>query len=202
MILIGLFVQSASVAVHGVIAVVSGNLLALLLGFDKGLIEAGLFGYNAVLVGLAVGTFSPEPFGAAALVASVLFGGFSSIVFVSLGKILVPYKSPPLTLPFNIATILFFLAVPEMFRVNYGSVRDPSLPNYSYTPQDNTVDKITARAFFAGMIRGIGQVYLCDNIASGVLVLAGIVVCSRIAALAALVGALVRSCQSMGLYHS
>lgn len=50
---------------------------------------------------------------------------------------------------------------------------------------------LTAKAFFAGSIRGVGQVFLANNIISGVLVLAGIMVCSRISAVAAFVGSLV-----------
>ena len=50
---------------------------------------------------------------------------------------------------------------------------------------------LTARAFFAGSIRGVGQVFLANNIISGVLVLVGIMLCSRISAVAAFVGSLI-----------
>ena len=50
---------------------------------------------------------------------------------------------------------------------------------------------LTATAFFAGSIRGVGQVFLANNIISGVLVLVGIMVCSRISAIAAFVGSLI-----------
>ena len=42
-------------AVHGVIAIVAGNLAGLLMGFDKSFLSCGLFGYNSFLVGLALG---------------------------------------------------------------------------------------------------------------------------------------------------
>lgn len=50
---------------------------------------------------------------------------------------------------------------------------------------------LTAKAFFAGSIRGVGQVFLANNIISGVLVLVGIMFCSRISAIAAFVGSLI-----------
>ena len=50
---------------------------------------------------------------------------------------------------------------------------------------------LTARAFFAGSVRGVGQVFLANNIISGVLVLAGIMLCSRISAVAAFIGSLI-----------
>ena len=60
-ILAGIFVQSTRVAVHGIIAIVAGNLAGILMGFDKSFLSCGLFGYNSFLVGLALATFySPE----------------------------------------------------------------------------------------------------------------------------------------------
>lgn len=53
-ILIGMFVQSTRVAVHGLIAICAGNLAGLLMGFDRSFISSGLFGYNSFLVGLAL----------------------------------------------------------------------------------------------------------------------------------------------------
>lgn len=185
-----MLVQSTRVAIYGLIALICGNLSAYMLGFNRDLLNSGLFGYNAFLVGLALATFDSSEkhsgYSASLFIWTVVMASFSSVIFVSLGKLLVPYKSPPLTFPFNFATIMFLIATAEMTRVTVGPVREPALPDYVNTGQDN--GQLTARMFFAGVIRGIGQVYLADNLASGILVLAGIAVCSRIAALAALVG--------------
>jgi len=189
LILIGLFIQSTRVALHGVLAVIAGNLLAILLRFDTGLIRSGLFGYNSVLVGLALATFdsSEEHSGwyAPIPVSSIIFGSFSSILFVFMGKILVQYQSPPLTLPFNVATLIFLAGSAHMLRVQTGPVVMPSFPDYSSSNVDMS---ITAKQFFSGTIRGIGQVYLANKISSGLLIWAGIAVCSRISALAAFFG--------------
>jgi urea transporter len=188
LILIGMFVQSSRIAVHGIIALVCGTSVALLLGFDSGLARSGLFGYNSFLVGLAIATFhsSQEHTGydASILISTVVFSSLSSVIFVMLGKLLVPYKSPPLTLPFNVATMIFIAASANMNRVDFNPVRTPALPDYESPPFDG----ITVQAFFAGAIRGVGQVFLADNIVSGVLVLLGIAICSRISAIAAFLG--------------
>lgn len=197
-ILIGMFIQSTRIATHGVLALVSGNLAAFLLGFDDGLVMSGLFGYNSFLVGLALATFDSQASGDKAsdyqvpvLVASIFFAMFSSILFVMLGKILVPYKSSPLTLPFNIATMIFLVGMANMGRVEMDSVRPPALPEYGVPEDGDALNDITAAQFFAGTIRGLGQVYLADNLASGILVLVAITVCSRICAMAALMGSAV-----------
>jgi urea transporter len=190
LIFAAMLIQSTRVAVYGLVGVVCGNASAYALGFNRDLLNSGLFGYNAFLVGLAIATFdnSSKHYGysAGAFIWTIIMSTFSSVIFVSLGKLLVPYKSPPLTFPFNIATILFLIATSEMTRVNVGPVREPELPDYTDSGEDN--GQLTAQMFFAGAVRGVGQVFLANNLVSGVLVLAGIAVCSRIGAVAALVG--------------
>mmetsp|Transcript_5077 Transcript_5077/g.9936 ORF Transcript_5077/g.9936 Transcript_5077/m.9936 type:complete len:596 (+) Transcript_5077:3-1790(+) len=190
-ILAGMFVQSSRVAVHGIIAIIAGNLAGVLMGFDKSFLSCGLFGYNSFLVGLAMATFySPEKhegYSWPIAVGAVIFAYFSSVLFVMLGKILSPYKTPPFTLPFNISTLLFLLAVGGMNNVDMAPVRTPELPSF----ETEAVSSLTAEAFFAGSVRGVGQVFLANNIISGGLVLVGIMVCSRISAFAAFLGSAV-----------
>lgn len=193
LILIGLFIQSTRVATHGVIALMAGNLAAIALGFDKGLIASGLFGYNSVLVGLAIATFhTPEKndgyeFSIVAL--SIIISILSVAFFAGVGKILSPYATPPLTIPFNLATHIFLLATASMSKVPMGAVITPSLPEY-IVGEDDGLDLIDANAFFSGVLRGIGQVFLANDMVPGVLCLAGLFVCSRYIAIAAFTGSL------------
>ena len=189
-ILAGLFLQSTRVAVYGVIGTVSGTIIAYLLGFEKGFKQSGLFGYNSLLCGLAMATFDDpnkhQGYSAAIVILTIVFSCFSSILFVFMGKVLVPYKSPPFTLPFNASVMMYLLATANMSRIETESVGVPMLPEY-----DNDVNTtITISAFFYGCIRGIGQIFLADDIISGVLILAGIAVCSRISAVVALIGSI------------
>ena len=191
LILIGLLLQSPTVAVHGLIALICASRLALGLGFDPGLAHSGLFGYNAVLVGLAVATFDADTnvngtYSGWLILLAIIFACFTTIVFVMLGKLLVPYKSPPLTLPFVVSTIMFLLSTGvQMGRIEYDAVRPPGLPDYGASISDLAIN---GHQFMEGTLRGIGQVYFADNMASGALILAGIFVCSRISALAAFGG--------------
>jgi urea transporter/Ca2+-binding EF-hand superfamily protein len=212
-----MFFQSSRVAVHGIIAIVCGNLSGLFMGFDKSFLSCGLFGYNSFLVGLAIATFDSAEihmgYNWSALIGVVITSYFSSVLFVMLGKILAPYKvslcpvqpmhvstfalshscltnnwqstisnqTPPFTLPFNISTLVFLMAMKQITR---NEVDQEPLVSVATTP-------LTATAFFAGSIRGVGQVFLANNIISGVLVLFGIMLCSRISAVAAFVGSVV-----------
>jgi len=57
LILVGLFIQSARTATFGLVGLLTGNAVALGLRFNRTLISSGLFGYNSILCGPAVGTF-------------------------------------------------------------------------------------------------------------------------------------------------
>jgi len=96
-------------------------------------------------------------------------------------EVVVNIQTPPFTLPFNISTLAFLLVMKQITR---NEVNEEPLVSVTATP-------LTAKAFFAGSIRGVGQVFLANNIISGVLVLVGIMLCSRISAVAAFVGSLV-----------
>ena len=96
MILIAMFVQSSRVAVHGIIAIIVGNLTGLLMGFDKSFFSCGLFGYNSFLVGLAIATFDSSNlhtgYNMSAVIGVIIASYLSSVLFIMLGKLLAPYK--------------------------------------------------------------------------------------------------------------
>eukprot|EP00979_Chaetoceros_neogracilis_P010891 scaffold2612_cov267-Chaetoceros_neogracile.AAC.84 len=185
-ILTGLFVQSITVATYGTLGLITGNIVAVILGFDRGLISSGLFGYNSVLCGLAIGTFHGE-YDLYPIFATICVSILSVIFFVAMGKLLSIYKSPPLTLPFNVATHMFLIGVSIMRNVSMTPVGEPALPEFNDAPYQ---DLIGPREFFFGTLRGIGQVFLANDVVCCALILGGIAVCSRYLAFAAFVGSL------------
>ena len=84
------------------------------------------------------------------MIGAIVFAYFSSVLFVMLGKLLSPYKTPPFTLPFNLSTIIFLLGMGGMNNVDMQPVRQPQLPSYDV----NEVSYLTAEGFFRGSIRG------------------------------------------------
>jgi urea transporter len=59
------------------------------------------------------------------------------------------------------------------------------LPEYANSPGDYGIN---AKDLFAGVLRGLGQVFLANNLVAGALVLVAIAVCPRITAAAAVIG--------------
>ena len=82
-----------------------------MLRLDAGLISSGLFGYNAILVGLALATFHGDSWSWPLVLATVFISVLSALLFVTLGRLLVPYKVPPFTLPFNLALFIYLVSV-------------------------------------------------------------------------------------------
>ncbi len=108
-ILIGLVINSRRTALFAIIAAVVASLIAI--WFDAGAtpIDQGLWGFNAVLTGIALGAVLYQPSWSTGLYA---LAGIIATVFVqaAVTTILTPYGIPTLTAPFVITTWLFLLA--------------------------------------------------------------------------------------------
>ena len=168
----------------------SSNVFAHVMCFDEGLISSGLFGYNAVLVGLAMATFHGDSWSWPLILATVFVSVLSALLFISLGRLLVPYKAPPFTLPFNLALFIFFVASYNMLRLDTLPVRMPALP-YTGDAQRDEAGLPSAGVLIEAVFKGVGQVWLADKMEAGVIIAAGIFICSPITAFAALMGSLV-----------
>lgn len=185
LILVASAVQDPWVMLCGVVGLIASTLTAVLLNLDKNLFRSGLFGYNGLLLGLALGTFLPNW---TTLIPCVIFGAFSTIVFVSLGNLLVPtYSVPPLTLPFNL-TVFFFLFA--CFRSS--SYEIPFVPAMLAPSDPAHLDGIESISkCVAAVAKSFGQVFLLDNTVSGLLVMMAHLVCSPISFVFALLGVVV-----------
>lgn len=107
-ILIGLAVNSWWVAGSAAVGTVVGTLVAIWFGAGAGTVEAGLWGFNAVLTAVALATFLYRPTVPTAIYA--LFGVVVTVfVQAALSTVLGPLGIPTLTAPFVIATWLFVL---------------------------------------------------------------------------------------------
>ncbi len=96
---------------YGLISVFTANLTAYILGFDRISLTEGLYGYNALLVGLGIG-YLYEP--GLTLTAIVFFGALLTLfITVSLQGILSRYGLPFLSLPFLLALWLILLATKD-----------------------------------------------------------------------------------------
>jgi solute carrier family 14 (urea transporter)/urea transporter len=183
LILVAIVVQSRKVAVFGILGLLSSNLLAIALRFEDGMIESGLFGYNGVLVGLAIATFGgdgEDSYQSGLVLATILTAMFSTVIFVSIGRLLLPYKVPPFTLPFNVAVLVYLLASAQIHPLYLQKGKFtlrlrplcagclPALPDYTNASRLESASAMpSVREFFEAVPKGVGQVFLADKTISG-----------------------------------
>jgi len=124
---------------------------------------------------------------------------FSTVLHAALANVFIgAFKVPPFTLAFNFMTLLFLigalnyangrtggLIAPADAQVTGGSVSN-TLRSAADTASANNVEGV-----FNAVFRGIGQLFFANSVWSGIIIIVGIAVCSRIAAGFALIGSAV-----------
>jgi urea transporter len=174
------------IAIAGLVCVLAATLTAQWLHVDQVDLRAGLFGYNAYLVGLALGTFLAP---GTLLWVYVLLGGAVSVpATMAIANMFKTWGVAALTAPFVLVAWLLLLAVFAFSGI------DGSTLGYGgkVTPIDPAaVNPLQLGDFLQGILKSISQVFLKGNVLSALLLLAGLAVNSIAAAVFAFAGALV-----------
>lgn len=191
----------------GTVGVVVSTLVAMLMGFDRGAIRLGLYGFNGVLCGLALATFLAPHWDPVCTVWIVAVSAGSSIAMAGLAAIFGgAWGVPPFTLAFNFSVLLFLVSGLHMIRGRIGELVTPTAPQVT-GPSVSGALRVSSGALghtdpvavLNAVFRGIGQLFFVNSILGGVLILVGIAVCSRIAAGFALVGSVIGMLVGMAL---
>ena len=174
------------VAIGGIVALLAGTLTAQWLRVDAAGLAAGLYGYNAYLVGLALGTF---------LAVSPLWwlyvalgGAVSVMATLGTANVVKTWGVAALTAPFVLTTWLLLLAT-----YAFTAIDGSGLPmSAEIVPLDASVSNPLAFGDFAmGVLKSISQVFLKASLVAALLLLAGLAVNSLAAAAFGLGGAVV-----------
>lgn len=169
----------------GVAAVIVATATARWLRVDDAALRAGLYGYNGVLVGLALATFiAPSPW----LWCYVALGAAVSVVAtLATANALKPHGVAALTAPFVLVTWILLLATYAL-----GGLAGTALPDAAFVAPVESVaaTRLSLGDFAQGVVRSISQVFLKGSAVAALLLLAGLAVNSVAAAAAALGGAI------------
>lgn len=184
LILLALFIQSPWVGLMSIVGVISSTVAAIALKLDKDTIRNGIFGYNGILVGAALATFGAGGNGdwnLAWVVAIIIFSALTTVMMKTFGVWwATTFKSPPLTLPFNILTLLFLALVtliPQpLFKLGTSSG--------SITP----TEALEIPRLLTSLPVDFGQVFLADKLIAGCLILLAVAICTPLGAIIGLVG--------------
>lgn len=173
------------VATGGVVAVVVATLTAQWLHVEKTSLAAGLYGYNGVLVGLALPTFlAPGPL---LWVYVVLGAAVSVVVMLGTANVVKPWGVSALTFPFVLTTWLLLLAT-----YGFSGLAGAALPSGGVVVafEPTAASPLKVADFIQGVLRSISQVFLKESSVAALLLLAGLAMNSLAAAAFALGGAI------------
>ncbi|MBL8579887.1 MAG: urea transporter [Mesorhizobium sp.] len=173
-------------AIGAVLGVVVATYTAKILDCDEASVSSGLFGFNGILVGVALPTFiavSPQ------LWLYVIVGAAISTVFTAAfaATLTKSWGIPGSTGPFVLTAWLLLAGA-----YSFGSLQ--VIGEAPKLASDYVLGQTWAPApleFVEIFFRNIGQVYLLGDVVSGVIVLAGIFIASRPAGIAAAAGSLI-----------
>ena len=168
------------VAIAGVLAVVVATLTAQWLRVDKESLHSGLYGYNGILVGLALATFLAPS--ALLWVYVVLGAAVSVVVMLATANVVKPWGGA-LTFPFVLTTWLLLLAT-----YGFSGLAGTALPSgnvvTAFQPYEASPLKLID--LVRGVLQSISQVFLKASGVAALLLLAGLAVNSLAAAAFAL----------------
>jgi urea transporter len=183
----GAFAAGApEVAIGGLLAIVVGTLTALWLRVDGAAVSAGLYGFNAYLVGIALPTFLA---GSTLLWVYVILGGaLSAVVMLATTQVMRTWGVPALTAPFVLIAWLLLLSSNGFSGVPAGAL-----------PTSGLIQPIAAEAadplcildFLEGLLISVSQVFVKGDGIAALLILIGLAAGSVAAAGYALAAALI-----------
>ena len=174
------------VAVGGALALVVATLTAHWLRVDGAALRAGLFGFNAYLVGIALPTFlSPSP----VLWAYILLGAaLSVVVTLATSRVMRTWGAPALTAPFVLVAWLLLLSSNGFSGLEGGGLPTGGLIQPIAAEAANPLQPLD---FIAGLWISISQVFVKADGIAALLILIGLAVGSLAAAGYALAAALI-----------
>ncbi|XP_069736468.1 urea transporter 2-like isoform X1 [Phaenicophaeus curvirostris] len=194
-IVAGILVQNPWWMLTGCLGTVVSTLTALILGQDRSAVEAGLYGYNGVLVGLLMAVFSAKGDYHWWLLLPVALMSMMCPVFTSaLGSVFCKWNLPVFTLPFNLALTLYLAASGPYSLFFPTTALQPATATPNITWTDAEVPML-----LQSIPVGIGQVYGCDNPWTGGIFLIALFISSPLICLHAAIGSAVGMLAALSL---
>ena len=133
-ILGGIFYNSWIYGIACLFGTIISTATAMLFKADRGLIKAGLFGFNGALIAIALVAFTSPNFTTGNLpnlhlwLYIVLCAAFTTVIIPAFGALLGPHKVPGLTMPFVLATWFFLGALLQFSTIDVSNAVKATSP--------------------------------------------------------------------------
>ncbi len=173
------------VGLCGLLAVLSVNTLAYALGFNREDIKKGLFGFNALFIGLALGYEFSFNFTFVLLFITSVF--FLLMITVWLKGLLAIYNLPFITLPFLITYWIISLSSSTLTNLHWDEnhiyvmndvIRNESSLYYQFV---HSADQLPMYSFAVIYFKTLAGTFFQNSVLGGILIAGGMLYFSRIA---------------------
>lgn len=176
---------SVGVACGAVVGLTVASFTAILLRADPQSLKQGLLSFNGALVGAALPTFlAHQPLMWACL---VIGAAVSTVMTLAIANVAKNWGVPGSTAPFVFTTWLLLLAAYSLARIPIAAMGAPGLP----VPRFDTEIHFSAGALASILAKSVSQVYLVENVVTGILFVVAIAINSLRGAAFAVVGSIV-----------
>ncbi len=165
--LAGIFYGSPVMGLAALLAVVTGTVTAMVMGYDSGETKKGLYGFSPALVGVALVLYFEPRFTVWAMIVA------GAAAAAMLQHFFIVKKLPAFTFPFVLVAWISIFILHRFY-----PMAPASLPPFEQTTDPE----------FAIMFRGYGQVIFQGSILAGFLFFAGVLANSRTAAVYGIAG--------------
>lgn len=178
--------------ISGVIAIITGQLLALVFNFSEALIKDGTYTYNSVMVGVGMGVmYQPSiPY----FLVLIFFSIITFFITVWIAHYLSIKKLPFLSIPFLLAIWLVLLGAGNFSALQLSSRSDWFL-GFSSQGIINQVAEFVGTLPFPDILhlyfRSLGAILFQYNDLAGIIIVIGLLIASRMSFILSLFGFLI-----------
>ncbi len=181
-----------STGLCGIIAILVSFLMAWLIGLNRTLISYGVYTYNALMLGLVLGSqYNITP----TLLVMLFTGSILSVFLVVwLNTLLAKYKLPSLSLSFLLTYWIIVLCIRNLNGIEASEVGIFRYNEWYRVGGQDLVDfmleleNISWPAFIQSYLKSLSAIFFQYNILAGIIILVGLIIWSRIGFVLSLLG--------------
>ena len=184
LVMLGIYLGAPSQLLTALVGACAASATAYLIGVDKFLVRHGLYTFSGAVVGLGISLWGYTVTAAypQLLIYAAAGGAVSVIVTAGINAFLAKWEAPSLSVPYCVTLMMLIPALLHMQNMNPQLY---SLPQLGQVIEAlGTMDPYT---FFASTIAGVGEICFQAGIPSGICLLLGLLISSRVDTIVAIV---------------
>lgn len=182
---IALLIAGLITGLAAIVGAIASTLTAKILALPEDEIDAGLFGFNGTLVGIALFLNFEASVGLWLLMIGA--AAFSTVLQASLMRILDSWKVPVATAPFVFTSWIVLAAASALPNFPLAGLES----SWEFTGRSAPLLSLPPADWLTGVMKGVSEVMLADSVLVGALFLVGIALTSVRGALLGAAGALI-----------